>query len=101
MTKYTGIPFNAEDTVLELKRKINQKLSIPVEKQRLELNLGFENIVLQNSNKLREKSIKEDTELFLLTKPRNLVIYLPNSETINLSIQNEEKIGDVFLRTCG
>ncbi|KAA6370325.1 MAG: hypothetical protein EZS28_034148, partial [Streblomastix strix] len=100
MTKYVGIPFQVEDKIVELKRKISQKLSIPVEKQRMELKLGYKKVVLQNNSLLRDKQISQDSEIFLLTEPRDIQIRMPNSQTVKLSVQNDEKVGDVSIRAC-
>ncbi|KAA6356527.1 MAG: hypothetical protein EZS28_047946, partial [Streblomastix strix] len=100
MTKYVGISFCADDTVLDLKRKISQKLSVPVEKQRLKQKLGYKKVVLQNNSLLRDKQISQDSELFLLTEPRDLRIHMQNGKQIKLSVQNDEKVRDVRDRAC-
>ncbi|KAA6321647.1 MAG: hypothetical protein EZS28_054529, partial [Streblomastix strix] len=57
--RYIEIPLNVDESVLDLKRKISQKTSICVEKQRLE----YQQKVLQNENEVGKCNIQEGSQI--------------------------------------
>ncbi|KAA6397807.1 MAG: putative Polyubiquitin [Streblomastix strix] len=90
--QFIDVPLNTEDTVLDLKQKISEQATIEAEKQQM----TFNGTVLTNDMKLGESGIEEGDEVLISTSPKIIKIKLPSDEIVQLTVQNEQKVKDIY-----
>lgn len=58
--------------------------------------MTFNGTVLTNDMKLGESGIEEGDEVLISTSPKIIKIKLPSDEIVQLTVQNEQKVKDIY-----